>query len=217
MTPPTQTKTRSRKAKPSAPERSQRADARRNRDAVLEAARERFAAEGLECGMDRIARTAGVGVGTVYRHFPNKEDLVHAIAEAHFARLAERAEKALAEDDPWRAFCDFMRWSARTAAEQRGIGEVLGSNPRLGEQEARRSGLADLTEQLIRKAQRAGGMRRDVVVEDVPTMVCAMGAAATAHPNSIASSNWERFLEIALVGMRAPGRGKLPPPKRTIP
>ena len=88
-----------------------RADARRNREAVLAAARERFGECGLDCQMDDIART-GVGVGTVYRHFPTKEDLIAALVADRFERLAERAEQALAERDPWQAFCDLIRHSA---------------------------------------------------------------------------------------------------------
>src|SRR5688572_1538603 len=87
-------------------ERTLRSDARRNREAVLVAARERLGQCGLDCQMEDIARTAGVGVGTVYRHFPTKDDLIVALVGDRFARLAERAAEALSEDDPWEAFCD---------------------------------------------------------------------------------------------------------------
>ncbi len=206
------------KQKPDDGQRELRADARRNHEAVLVAAREVFAAEGMEAGMDEIAHRAGVGVGTVYRHFPTKDDLITALIREHFVRLAERAKEALAEEDPWQAFCEFMRWSARIAAEDRALGEFLGSRPNIGESEANRSGLPELTEELMGRAQRAGDMREDLVVEDVPTMICGLGAITTAHPDSIAAANWQRFLEITLDGMRAaPGKSRLPPPGRQLP
>jgi len=198
-------------------ERTQRADARRNREAVLEAARERFGADGLEVGMEEIAHVAGVGVGTVYRHFPTKDDLISALVHDHFTRLAARAEAALEEDEPWPAFCEFMRWSARESAGNKALSEFAGSAPQEGELEAEKSGLADATEKLMRKAQRAGGMRKDLVLEDVPTLLCGLGAITAAHEDSIAAQNWERFIELALDGMRAtPGNHRLPPPRARV-
>src|SRR5256714_3971985 len=85
-------------------ERAQRADARRNRKRVLEAARRCMARKGLDAQIEEIARAAGVGVGTVYRHFPTKEHLVEALAMARFERLAELAREALATEDPWAGF-----------------------------------------------------------------------------------------------------------------
>lgn len=208
MTPATRTKPEKREL---------RADARRNRDAVLAAARERFGVCGLDCQMDDIAETAGVGVGTVYRHFPTKDDLVAALVHDHFARLAARAEAALEEAEPWQAFCEFMRWSAEQGCENRGLAEFLGDAPQLGEHEARETGLAAATEKLIAKAQRAGEMRRDLVLEDVPTLLCGIGAITSAHEDSIAARNWERFVELMLDGMRAtPGNHKLPAPRARV-
>ena len=198
-------------------ERVQRADARRNCEAVLQAARERFGADGLEVGMEEIARAAGVGVGTVYRHFPTKDDLIAALVHDHFTKLAERAEAALEEEDAWQAFCEFMRWSARLAAGNRVLSEVTGTTPQEGELEAQKTGLAESTEKLIRKAQRAGRMRKDLILEDVPTLLCGLGAITAAHEDSIAAQNWERFIELALDGMRAtPGNHKLPTPRARV-
>jgi AcrR family transcriptional regulator len=193
-----------------------RADARRNREAVLAAARKRFAKCGLECQMEDIAGTAGVGVGTVYRHFPTKDDLIAALVTDRFERLAERAEEALAQQDPWRAFCDLMRHSAAVTVRDRALSEVISSQPELGQREAVRSGLADLTATLIAKAQRAGGMRGDAVVEDVPTLICALGAVTAGAAGNMPELNWERYVEIMLDGLRAPGVNKLPPPRALI-
>jgi AcrR family transcriptional regulator len=193
-----------------------RADARRNRDAVLVAARERFGKFGLACQMDDIARSAGVGVGTVYRHFPTKVDLFAALVSDRFARLAERAEAALAEKDPWQAFCDLMRFSAELQVRDRALSQFLSSQPELGQHEAVESGLADLTAKLIAKAQRAGGMRKDAVVEDVPTLICGLGAVTAGAAGNMPELNWERYVEIMLDGLRAPGVNKLPPPRALI-
>jgi AcrR family transcriptional regulator len=195
---------------------SLRADARRNRAAVIAAARERFGECGLECQMEDIARTAGVGVGTVYRHFPTKGDLIAALVADRFGRLAERAEEALAQDDPWEAFCDLMRHSAELQVRDRALSEFLSSQPQLGQHEAVQSGLADLTAQLIAKAQRAGGMRKDAVIEDVPTLICGLGAVTAGAAGNMPELNWERYVEIMLDGLRAPGVNELPPPRALI-
>jgi AcrR family transcriptional regulator len=193
-----------------------RADARRNREAVLAAARERFSECGHECQMEDIARTAGVGVGTVYRHFPTKGDLIAALVSDRFRRLAERAEQALAEEDPWEAFCDLMRFSAERQVRDRGLSEFLSSHPELGQHEAVESGLADLTAQLIANAQRAGGMRKDAVIEDVPTLICGLGAVTAGAAGNMPELNWERYVEIMLDGLRAPGVNELSPPRALI-
>ena len=197
-------------------ERTLRADARRNRDAVLEAARQAFAEEGCTCQMDDIARTAGVGVGTVYRHFPNKEALLDALIATRFEVLAEETAKALERDDPWEAFCDLMRFSAKLQADDRGLSEVLASQPLVGEAAAAKSGLVDLSDKLVRKAQKAGEMRKDLMVEDIPTMICGLSAVTGAADGSLSAMNWERFLEVMLDGMRAPGSAKLPPPRARL-
>jgi AcrR family transcriptional regulator len=193
-----------------------RADARRNREAVLAAARERFGECGLECQMEDIARTAGVGVGTVYRHFPTKDDLIAALVADRFKRLAEHAREALAEEDPWEAFCELMRHAAAIQILDRGLSEFISSEPQLGQREAVRSGLVDATAELIAKAQQAGGMRKDAVVEDVPTLICGLGAVTAGAAGNMPELNWERYVEIMLDGLRAPGVNRLPPPRAHI-
>src|SRR3954471_21395999 len=122
MTSITQTKPRS-AGKPPSAERAQRADARRNRAAVIEAAKKLFADEGLDAQMPDVAKAAKVGVGTVYRHFPTKDDLIAALAAGRFELLAERAQEALEEEDPWGSLCDFIRFAAQIQADDRGLCE----------------------------------------------------------------------------------------------
>src|SRR5919109_2901262 len=106
-----------------------RADARRNRAAVLAAAKKLFADEGLDAQMPDVAKAAKVGVGTVYRHFPTKDDLIAALAAERFERLAEKAREGIEAEDPWEGLCDFIRFAAQIQADDRGLCEVMGSRP----------------------------------------------------------------------------------------
>jgi AcrR family transcriptional regulator len=190
-------------------QRALRADARRNRDAVIEVAKQLFAEEGLDAQMPDVAKGANVGVGTVYRHFPTKDDLIAALVAERFERLAQKAREALEADDPWAGISDFIRFSAQIQADDRGLCEVMGSRPDVMDTAARAAGLPDLCERLVERAQRSGQLRRDVTWEDVPMIACGLGriTQATVGP---ASGRWPRLVEIILDGLRAPGSVKLP-------
>jgi AcrR family transcriptional regulator len=191
--------------------RAPRADARRNHEAVLAAARELFADQGLDAQMPDVARVAKVGVGTVYRHFPTKDDLIAALVAQRFERLAEKAREGLAAEDPWEGLCAFIRFSAEIQADDRGLCEVMGSRPEVMDAAARAVGLPGLCERLVKRAQRAGELRRDLAWEDIPMIACGRGriTQATAGP---AVGRWPRLVEIILDGLRAPGSGRLPRP-----
>src|SRR3954447_18616085 len=109
MTSVTLKKTASSEA-PGAADRVLRADARRNREAVIAAAKKLFADQGLDAQMPDVARAAKVGVGTVYRHFPTKDDLIAAMAAERFERLAEKAREELEAPDAWEGIADFIRF-----------------------------------------------------------------------------------------------------------
>src|SRR4051795_373290 len=174
MTPVTETKPAPGE-KTAVVERVLRADARRNREAVVAAAKKLFADEGLDAQMPDVAKAAKVGVGTVYRHFPTKEDLIAALAAERFERLAEKAREGMEADDPWQGFCDFIRFSAQIQADDRGLCEVMGSRPEVMEGAARAAGLPDLCGQLVKRAQRSGELRRDLTWEDIPMIACGLG------------------------------------------
>ena len=139
--------------------RNQRADARRNRELVLESARTVFAERGLDAQIDEIARGAGVGVGTVYRHFPTKEDLLEALAQARFEGLAEQARVALEAEDGWDGFVDFMTYSARVMAEDRLLSEAMDQRPETCGRAATGVHLIDLVAELVDRAKATGKLR----------------------------------------------------------
>src|SRR5207244_4846011 len=95
-----------------------RADARRNREAVIAAAKKLFADQGLDAQMPDVARSANVGVGTVYRHFPTKQDLIAELVAERFERLAQKTREALESEDAWEGVADFIRFSAQIQADE---------------------------------------------------------------------------------------------------
>ncbi len=191
--------------------KGQRADARRNRAAVLEAARRLFAEEGLDAQMPDVARAAKVGVGTVYRHFPSKDDLVAALVAAHFEQVRLKAVECLERDDAWDAVSEFIRFTARIHADDRGLTEVMNTRPEMLGDAAEAAGLPELADRLVKRAQRAGSLRRDLTWEDIPMIVCGLGSA-TQQLSGPAAGRWPRLVEIIIDGLRAPGSAKLPRP-----
>lgn len=181
-----------------------RADARRNHEKVVAAAAAAFAESGLEAQVEDIARRAGVGIGTVYRHFPTKEAIVEALAEQHFERLADIAEAALDErGDAWEIFSATIWRAANAAAGDVAWCEIIGGRPDAVQGAAGgQQRLADAIATLIGRAQRRGLMREDATVQDVRTIMCGFGHVAAAQ-RAGAGLDWKRYLEIALDGLRA--------------
>src|SRR4051794_39944910 len=183
-------------------ERPLRADARRNREKVLVAARTVFSEHGRDAQMDDVARRAGVGVGTVYRHFPTKEALIEALMVAAFEAIAAQAEAALEVEDPWEAFTSVLWQGAEIMAADRALSEVFASIP--GAMESAMPTVEGLTKTMavvIRRAQEAGVLRDDVVVDDIPMVMCGIGSATKKEHRCAAA--WRRHLAIVLDGLRA--------------
>lgn len=181
-----------------------RADARRNRERVLDAARSVFAEHGGDAQMDEIARRAEVGVGTVYRHFPTKDALTEALVADSFERLADSAHAALDEPDPWAAFEGVLWHGAELLAANRGVSERLALLPRF-EEEAPPSPahvrLHAAMTALMQRAKDAGELRADAIVDDIPMLMCGIGMA-TRKPHACPES-WRRHLTIVVDGLRA--------------
>ena len=144
-----------------------RADAQRNLDRLLYAAAECFAEQGVDVSADEIARRAGVGHGTVFRRFPTKDALIAAVLGMHMRELASTAEAALAEPDAAAAFEGFVRSAAGAYARNRALIEAVDRCRRTPEAEA----LVRAVRGLVRRAQEAGVLRRDVTAEDVLALV----------------------------------------------
>jgi AcrR family transcriptional regulator len=184
-------------------EKPLRADARRNRAKVLVAARKVFSEQGVDAQMDDVARRADVGVGTVYRHFPTKEALVYALTDELFDVIAARARELLEHDDPWEAFKEALWFGAEKTAGDRAFSEILAAE-RKSMVPRSCPGKEDLTitvGELMRRCIAAGKMRPDVVIDDIPLVMCGIGSAsAMPHPMPDA---WRRHLGIVLDGLRA--------------
>jgi AcrR family transcriptional regulator len=183
-------------------ERPLRADARRNREKVLAAARAAFSEEGREAQMDDVARRAGVGVGTVYRHFPTKEALIEALMVAAFETIATAADEAMELEDPWDAFTSVLWRGAETMAGDRALSEVFASIPGATESVMPTvEGLTETVSRIIRRAQEAGVLRDDLVVDDIPMVMCGIGSATKKEHRC--PDAWRRHLALVLDGMRA--------------
>ncbi len=148
------------------PCRELRADARRNRGRILDAARDAFGERGLDVPLEDIADRAGVGIATLYRRFPTREALVAASFEAKLAAFAEAAEQALDSPDAWAGFAGFVEWACATQAADRGVTDLLTlmlPNSQAAE-DLRARGLRAFTG-LVRRAQDQGALRGDFVPE----------------------------------------------------
>src|SRR3954452_22069013 len=132
-----------------AEDRPLRADARRNRQAIVRAARAVFARDGRQAQMDDVARRAKVGIGTVYRHFPTKEALLEALAQDRFDQMAAFAKDAFEVEDAWESLDGFLRRCIELQASDRALSEVLQEQPVLMGEAARRSGLFDAADALV--------------------------------------------------------------------
>jgi len=175
-----------------------RADARRNRERVLEAAREALAEHGLDAQMDDIAARAGVGVGTVYRHFPTKEALFDALVGERWRKLAEAAAPAFEAEDPWEGLKDYLWRCAYMHRDNRAWGQLAAAAPlEFGQEEQQE--LIRVTGELLERAQKAGEAREDLTAQDIGMLMCGTcGVMQTTGDD-----RWERFFGIALEGLRA--------------
>ena len=162
-----------------------------------------FAERGLDVPLDDIAVAAGVGVGTVYRRFPDKNALIDALFEDKIADVGAVARKALEIEDPWDAFETFMRAVCRLQAEDRGLKEALLARDRGRERVAMaRDRIAPVAVQLLRRAQAVGVVRADLGTFDVPLMHFAVGFVAE-RTREISPDYWQRLLTVLLDGLRA--------------
>jgi len=186
-----------------------RADARRNRDRIIQAAYEVLSEIGVDAQMTDIAKRAGLGVATLYRNFPSKEDLVNALVLERLTRAASGAQRIVETDDPFEALQRQLEWIAGRQLENRVIsqfmsGRIIGSTA-IHEQ---RDQLYDVVETLMRRAQKSGQMRPDVRVSDMRMIMISIAAIAS-NDSPLTDRLVQRYLGVVLDGLRAPGHSKL--------
>lgn len=199
--------------RPGTPQRPLRKDAARNRERLLEASRAVFARRGLGATLDDIARHAGVGVGTMYRRFPNKEALVEALFEDHLERMVRIATDALEHEDPWEGFAGTLVRLSEEMVADRGLQQVALSGAYGRDRIAHiRERFVPAIEALVVRAQEAGALRPDVRGTDLPLIQHMVGSAALyAHP--VRPGIHSRYLMLILDGLRArPDRTPLTEP-----
>jgi AcrR family transcriptional regulator len=178
--------------------RPKRADARRNYEKLLASALEVFGESGTDASLEDIARRAGVGIGTLYRHFPTRQALLEA---AYIDEVEEMSRKAgdLADLEPWDALATWLRMFVRYAATKRALAEEMMNTM---DAEAPvfvscRTAVMDAGQMLLDRAQAAGVVRPDTVFTDVGRMVAGIAAIKTTDPEQI-----DRILDVALDGLR---------------
>jgi AcrR family transcriptional regulator len=187
---------------PDTDQRPLRADAAKNRLRILEAAEEVFAAEGVTAPVDAVAERAGVGVGTLYRNFPTKEALFEAIVVMRIDELAQAIESVADAEDPGEALFGFLRLLAGRAALKRDLSSALSTagidiKSQCAETYDR---MYQAIDGLLKRAQRAGGVREDIDTSEAIGLVVGTCLAAEQSPSAAGSS--ERMLEVVIDGMR---------------
>ena len=193
-----------------APRPVRRADAERNRAAIIEAAGEVFAECGGGVDVREIARRSGVGMGTLYRHFPTKDELLATVLERQFnAWLTDAHQQAVATEDPWRALAGFFEQLLDTQAGNRAVVESYAATG--GPSSACVQRCYSLIDQLRTRCADAGVLRPDVTTDDLFLLSGSLSQAilttADSHPGQ-----WRRLLRISLDGLSSRNTEPLPEP-----
>ncbi|MFG2310721.1 TetR/AcrR family transcriptional regulator [Streptomyces sp. NPDC048566] len=179
-----------------------RADARRNRGRLVAEARTVFAEHGTAAPLEEVARRAGVGIGTLYRHFPNRHALLSAVFEEAVGDLLDRSRALLEAPEPCTALVDWLRAIVTHASEYRGLARALMSAARDDASHlARCSGpMREAGGALLARAQRAGSVRADVSIGDLLQLTNAIALAAEETPDDGLLA--DRLLKLTLRGLR---------------
>ncbi len=199
------------------PDRPLRRDAERNRQRILRAAAEVFTQRGLDATLDDVARQAGVGIGTVYRRFPDKESLVAELFQDRIDTLVAVAEEACAAPDPWQALVSYLEYAAASLAGDLGLRQLMmfatyGKDKVAYAREQMRPAVSKLVE----RAQAAGALRGDFDATDVP-LIAYMLSSAAEYASPVQPDVWRRYLTLIVDGMppSREGTSELPVPALT--
>lgn len=183
----------------------------RNQQRIIVAARELFATQGLDITLDLVAEHAGVGVGTVYRRFANKQELIVAAVEESVRELAEQAELALHHPDPWLGIVQFFGYACEHLAVNRGLSEMVRTQEN-GEDSAIkcvRERLEPAVLSIVERATDAGVLRDGIDTSDFFALIHMVDAVAV-FASPVNQTVWRRYFEIVLDGLRADGRPRYP-------
>jgi AcrR family transcriptional regulator len=193
-----------------------RRDAARNRRLIIEAAKTVFAQRGLDASLDEVAQEADLGVGTVYRRFPNRDALIDALHDDMVGSIKRIADESAALPGAWDGLVHFMTAMLESQARDKGLRDVMIARQKRLDEAERQSGQAirelvqPTLDELVRRAQQEGDLRADVSPTDIGVLLVA-GVSALEFTASIAPDNWRRHLAIVLDGLRArPGGGNAP-------
>jgi AcrR family transcriptional regulator len=195
------------------PARPLRKDAARNRELLITAARELFAQRGLDVSLEDIAQHAGLGVGTAYRHFASKNEIASALLGQTLDAVVASGEQALTVEDPWRALVGFFEAAVAVQVGDRGLREVFLGVQDTGQIEYVHGRMTVIVTELVRRAQRAGVLRKDAAATDIG-MIITMMSAVTEITADFAPDTWRRYLALCLAGLK-PGAARLPLPALT--
>jgi AcrR family transcriptional regulator len=193
-----------------------RKDAEANRRRLLEAAAELFAERGLQVTLNDIAHHAGVGVGTAYRRFANKEEVIDALFEQRLEQVAAIGEQALAEPDPWRGLVTYLEQILRLQLKDRGLTDII-NHPSLGQHRVTEANerVGPILDQLVERARQQGSLRAGMAGTDIVFLQLALDAVINAT-RGVTPELYRRYLAIFLDGIRAvavpPGPLPLPAP-----
>lgn len=191
-------------------ERPLRRDAERNRQRILAAAAQVFTERGLDATLDEVARAAGVGVGTVYRRFPDKEALVAALFRERIDNLVTVAEDACASADPWQAIVSYLEYAAAAMAGDTGLRQLMMFGTYDRDQVCyARDRMRPVITRLVQRAQASGDLRGDFEATDVK-MIAFMLASLAEYAAAVTPDVWRRYLAMLIDGLR-PSRGDVSP------
>jgi len=198
-------------------DRPLRRDAERNRQRILAAAAEVFTERGLDATLDEVAKAAGVGIGTVYRRFPDKESLVSELFRDRIDTLVTVAEKACAAPDPWHGLISYIDFAAAALAGDHGLRQLMMFGTYDRDQVCyARDRMLPVLSRLVKRAQASGDLRRDFSETDLK-MIAYMLAATAEYAASVTPGIWRRYLAMIIDGLRPSrdGVSRLPVPAPT--
>jgi len=183
-------------------ERPLRRDAERNRQRILAAAAEVFSERGLDATLDEVARVAGVGVGTVYRRFPDKESLVQELFKDRIDALVTVAEHACTAADPWAGMVSYLEFAVSAMAEDLGLRQMM-TFATYGRDQVcyARERMRPVISRLVQRAQDSGDVRDDFESTDVKLIVFMLASVAE-YAAAVRPDIWRRYLALLLDGLR---------------